>query len=227
MARKRHKNKNQKQAEQPERPGAEADTPAAEEQREIPFAGDAPQSNAAANAEAGETSEPMAPASDGADAATDLMVPRAMLAEAETQRDQYLEVAKRAQADLENYRKRVQKERADLKRDSLGFFLREVLPQLHDMDRVLAEGEKSGSDDHFLQGVRLVRENLWKALEKVGVNEIAALGEPFDPNVHEALTTMPSAEHDPNTVIEVFQPGYRLEEFVLAPARVVVSAAPA
>lgn len=174
-----------------------------------------------------ETEPPVCGEDASASAEGDVLVPASALREAEAQRDEYLEIAKRAQADLANYRKRIEKERADLKRDSLGFFLREILTAFHDLDRVIGEGEKGEDREAFLQGLRLSRDNLWKTLEKVGVVEIPALGQPFDPNVHEALTTMPSGDHEPNTVIEVFQPGYKLEDFVLAPARVIVSAASA
>ena len=154
-----------------------------------------------------------------------MVVPASLLRDAEAKRDEYLALAQRAKADLENYRKRVAKERADLKRDSLGFFLKECLPALHDLGRVLSEGEKEQDYQTFHEGVRLMRDNLWKVMESAGVKEIKALGERFDPAVHEALSVVPSPAHEPNTVIEVFQAGFQLDDFVLAPARVIVSSA--
>jgi molecular chaperone GrpE len=152
------------------------------------------------------------------------MVPASLLREAEAKRDEYLALAKKTQADLENYRKRVQREMATLKRESLSDFLKEFFGALDDLDRAIAEGENKHDYETFHDGVKLVRGNLWKALEGAGVRTIPAEGRPFDPAVHEALTTVPSSERAPGTVLEVFQPGYALDDFVLRPAKVIVAA---
>lgn len=148
------------------------------------------------------------------------------LDELRAQRDEYLDLARRGRAEFDNYRKRVVREMEHLKRESLAGFLREFFGPLDDLDRALTESEKSHSYEALQSGVRIVSENLWKALAKAGVKKINAKGKPFNPEFHEAMTAMPSADVPPNTVLEVFDNGYKLDDFVLRPARVVVSRAP-
>jgi molecular chaperone GrpE len=152
------------------------------------------------------------------------IVPLAALREAEAKRDEYLELAQRTRAELENFRKRVEREREELKRASLGGFLKNFFGPFDDLERAIREGEKQDSYEVIHAGVKMVRDNLWKVLESAGVKKIEALEQKFDPGVHEAMTALPSDKHEPNTVIEVFQNGYTLDGFVLQPARVVVSA---
>jgi molecular chaperone GrpE len=142
------------------------------------------------------------------------------------ERDAYLELARRERADFDNYRKRVEREIKQIKRDSLADFLREFFAPLDDMDRVLLEGARSASVDSLLTGVRIMQENFWKVLAKAGVEKIDALGKPFDPALHEAMTVVSSREAPPNTVVEVYTNGYRIDDFILRPAKVVVSRSP-
>ncbi len=142
------------------------------------------------------------------------------------ERDMYLDLARRERADFDNYRKRMQRETAERKRASLADFLKDFFGPLDDMDRVLRESAKNHSFDALVQGVRIMEENFWRALAKAGVRRIDAMGKPFDPNLHEAMAAMPSAEVPPNTVIEVYDNGYKLDEFILRPAKVIVSRAP-
>ncbi|MGD1058866.1 MAG: nucleotide exchange factor GrpE [Solirubrobacteraceae bacterium] len=139
------------------------------------------------------------------------------------QRDDYLALAQRTQADFENYRKRVAREAIVAKERGVGGLAKELLPALDNLDRAL---DAAAEDDPLLQGVRLVRNELKAALARAGIQSFCPLGEPFDPEVHEAVAT---AEQAPGgspsgTVVEVYQDGYRLGEGVLRPARVVVAA---
>lgn len=143
------------------------------------------------------------------------------------ERDEYLDLARRERADLENYRKRTQREMQSLKRDSLGSFLKEFFGPLDDFDRVLAESSKDHSFDVLIEGVRILRDNLHKTLANAGVKKINAKGKPFDPAMHEAMAMVPSKDCPPNTVLEVYENGYRLDDFLLRPARVIVSSKPA
>lgn len=147
------------------------------------------------------------------------------LEQIKAERDSYLDMARRERADFDNYRKRVEREKGLLKRESLGSFLREFFGPLEDMDRVLAESEKEHSAESLVTGVRIMQENFWRVLAKAGVKRIEAQGKPFDPNLHEAMTTIPSVDVPPNTVVEVFERGYKLDDVVLRPAKVVVSRA--
>ncbi len=140
-----------------------------------------------------------------------------------TERDEYLALAQRTQADFENYRKRVAREASAARERGVSALAKELLPALDNLDRAL---EAAAEDDPLLQGVRLVRTELKAALARAGIESFCPLGEPFDPAVHEAMAT---AEQAPDgkpsgTVVEVYQDGYRLGEGILRPARVVVAA---
>jgi len=87
--------------------------------------------------------------------------------------------------------------------------------------------DAAAADDPLLQGVRLVRNDIAAALARVGIESYSPVGEAFDPSLHEAVATAPQPENSPfasGTVVEVYQPGYRLRESVIRPARVVVAA---
>jgi|SRR5580692_3079961 molecular chaperone GrpE len=139
------------------------------------------------------------------------------------QRDDYLALAQRTQADFENYRKRVAREAAAARERGVGALAKELLPALDNLDRAM---DAAAEDDPLLQGVRLVRTELKTALARAGIESFSPLGEPFDPSVHEAVATAPQPPggSPSGTVVEVYQDGYRLGEGVLRPARVVVAA---
>lgn len=139
------------------------------------------------------------------------------------QRDEYLALAQRTQADFENYRRRVARESALAQDRGVAKLAKELLPALDNLDRAL---EAAAQDDPLLDGVRLVRSELSAALARVGVESFTPAGEPFDPALHEAMATAPQPPDGPasGTVVEVYQPGYRLGEQVIRPARVVVAA---
>lgn len=146
--------------------------------------------------------------------------------ELRAERDSYLDLARRERADFDNYRKRVQREMAHMKRESLASFLKEFFGPLDDLDRVIVESGKTQSYETLATGVRIMEEKFWRALAKAGVKKIDAKGKPFDPNLHEAMASVPSADVPPNTVLEVYEHGYKLDDFILRPARVVVSREP-
>ena len=139
------------------------------------------------------------------------------------QRDEYLALAQRTQADFENYRKRVARESALAQERGVAKLVNELLPALDNLDRALAA---AAADDPLLEGVRLVRSELSAALARVGVESFAPLGQKFDPALHEAMatTSQPGNGCEHGTIVEVYQPGYRLGEHIIRPARVVVAA---
>jgi molecular chaperone GrpE len=166
-----------------------------------------------------DTSSPVAPeASDPAERAEDLA---AKLAEAETNRDEYLALAQRVQADFENYRKRAVRDQERLVTHAHERLVRELLPVLDDLERTLEAAERH-EEAALVDGVRLVERSLRKALEKEGLVEIETDGR-FDPHVHEAMLTQAREGAEPGTVIEVLQRGYRVGDKVVRPARVVVA----
>jgi molecular chaperone GrpE len=137
------------------------------------------------------------------------------------QRDEYLALAQRTQADFENYRKRVAKESAAAAERGVAKLAKELLPALDNLDRALGSADQ---EDPLLEGVRLVRTELSAALARVGVESFDPKGERFDPVHHEAMAQQSVEGAASGTVAEVYQPGYRLNGTVIRPARVVVAA---
>ncbi len=123
----------------------------------------------------------------------------------------------RVKAEYDNYRRRVERDRLAVADQALASVLVGLLPVLDDIGRARAHGELSG-------GFRSVAEALEATLTKLGLTTYGAAGEPFDPTVHEALLHSVSAEVTEATATEIFQPGYRLGERILRPARVAVAA---
>ncbi|HEV2819520.1 MAG TPA: nucleotide exchange factor GrpE [Solirubrobacteraceae bacterium] len=135
---------------------------------------------------------------------------------------QYLAMAQRTQADFENFRRRAARERGEAEARGVARLARELLPALDNLERALAATEAHDSD--LTNGIRLVQGELAAALKRAGVEAYTPKGEPFDPTVHEAMAQHPVEGAAPGTVVEVYQPGYRLADTVLRPARVVVAA---
>jgi len=136
------------------------------------------------------------------------------------ERDRYLELAQRTQADFENYRKRAAKDAASAGMRAKAGLVRELLPVLDNLERALDHADEG---DPLLEGVRLVHADLVGVLQRSGVEAFDPSGEPFDPTVHEALSTRPQEGAHPGVVLDVVEKGYRLNETILRPARVVVS----
>jgi molecular chaperone GrpE len=144
------------------------------------------------------------------------------LAEAEAKRDEYLDLARRTQADFENYRKRTAQQAALASERARAGLLRELLPVVDNLERALAAAADSEGPLH--EGVKLVLSDLQGVLARAGVEALEPVGERFDPNVHEALSMRPEEGADSGVVVEVVEKGYRTRDAVIRPARVVVSA---
>jgi len=144
------------------------------------------------------------------------------LARVIAERDEYLELAQRIQADFENYRKRAARDQERLVTHAHERLVRDLLPVLDDLERALEAAERH-EEAALVDGVRLVEQYLRKALEKEGLVEIEADGA-FDPHVHEAVLAQPREGAEAGAVVEVVQRGYRLGDRVIRPARVVVAA---
>jgi molecular chaperone GrpE len=129
----------------------------------------------------------------------------------------------RAVADLENYRKRAQKEREEVQKFGVEKLVKDLLPVLDNLDRALAA---AAADDPLVAGVKLVRSTFEQTLARQGVKGFSALGQPFDPARHEALMQVPSADAEPGTVVVEHARGFTLHERLLRPAMVGVAVAP-
>jgi molecular chaperone GrpE len=132
----------------------------------------------------------------------------------------FLALAQRTQADFDNYRKRMARENAAAIDRGVGKLAKELLPALDHLDHALKAAE--GHED-VVKGFALVRDEIVRALDRVGIQPFAPKGEVFDPNEHEAMAQQPSEDAEAGTVIEVYQQGYRINGQVLRPARVVVA----
>ncbi len=139
------------------------------------------------------------------------------LAEAQAQADKYLDMARRLQADFDNFRKRTQCENEEFRKYACSSIVGELLTVVDDLDRAL---EQVGEEIEFVKGIRGVRTNLMKALESNGLQEIPADGK-FDPEFHEALCAVDGEED--GLIAEVFQKGYTLNGKVLRYSKVKVT----
>ena len=144
------------------------------------------------------------------------------LARTQRERDEYLDLARRAQADFENYRKRAAKETAAAGERAKGGLVRELLPVVDNLERALASAGQG--EQHLAEGVQLVHSELVAVLERNGVVQFDPSGERFDPAEHEALSTRGQDGAEPGVVLDVVEKGYRANGAILRPARVVVSA---
>jgi molecular chaperone GrpE len=145
-----------------------------------------------------------------------------VLDETREQSDEHLRGMQRAAADFANYRRRVDEEREGLSQFSNALLLSKVLTVLDDFDRAL-ETVPPGQNEAWVDGIRLVERKLRALLEAEGVTEIEALGQQFDPNLHEAVVHEETADHPDNQVIGELQRGYRLRDRVLRPSLVRVA----
>ncbi len=131
----------------------------------------------------------------------------------------------RTAADLENYRKRVSREKEELARYTSERVVSALLPVLDNLDRALTAAEThTGDTAALMDGLKQIHAQFRRTLEQFGLQEIITNpGHPFDPNVHEAVSHVESAEHPEGAVLEQVQRGYKLADRLLRPARVVVS----
>jgi len=133
----------------------------------------------------------------------------------------------RRQAEFENYRKRVERERGELYQHGRDDVLLQFLPVVDNFERALSSLETSEGDAEALrQGVELIHKQFKDALSKFGLEAVEAVGQTFDPHLHEAVTTEATDKHKENTVIQEFQRGYRIGDRLLRPAKVKVASSP-
>jgi molecular chaperone GrpE len=177
-----------------------------------------------------EEPEPEAEAAEAAEADP--------LADALRERDEYLELARRSRADFENYKRRAASQATEAERRGRSTLAQRLLPALDNLERALTaagvdpegtppEGEPASREvsarDALAEGVALVYRELRSGLERAGVTSYDPVGERFDPVLHEAISTGAADGIEPGTVLETLEQGYRVDEHVIRPARVVVS----
>ncbi len=147
------------------------------------------------------------------------------IAEVRRQRDEYYDLLLRKAAELENYRKRIEKERRDLAESAAADLLKELLPIVDDLERALEAEAGQQEVEAYRKGVELIHKQLLDLLRKRGVSAIEALGADFDPHVHQAVAHEANPDRREGEVIEQFRRGYRLGRRLLRPAMVKVAKA--
>ena len=159
-------------------------------------------------------------APEGAAAAADPL--EAAQAEAAKNWDLYL----RERAELENFRKRTQRDKEEFRIFTRKELLLEVLPVLDNLERAVSHAGQNGEAQGLLEGVTMTVAQLRKVVEDFGARPMVAVGAPFDPNLHQAMGQLETAEQPPGTVVSEYQKGYLLHDRLLRPALVVVAKAP-
>ena len=140
--------------------------------------------------------------------------------------EEYLALAQRTKADFENYRKRAARETAAAQERGVAKLAKELLPAVDNLDRALEAAQHDGDNgaSTLVSGIKLVHADVIAALSRVGIERFEPKGEQFDPQRHEAIAQQPVEGAQPGTIVEVYQRGYLLGDFVIRPARVVVAA---
>jgi molecular chaperone GrpE len=148
---------------------------------------------------------------------------RKELEEAKTQSAEYLDGWQRARAEFVNYKKRMEKEQAEAYQNAAGRIIARYLDVLDDFDRAMKDQPAEGEAGKWAEGVALIYRKFQNILEAEGVTHIEAEGQPFDPNLHEAVTHEDSDDHAAEHVIQVLRQGYKLGDRVIRPALVRVA----
>ena len=146
----------------------------------------------------------------------------AVMAERDAAQQHYL----RALADHENYRRRVAKERDEDRKFASYSLIRDLLPSLDNLRRAVDAARSASNSDQIVQGVGMVLKQVDEVFERHGAKPIPSAGQPFDPNVHEAIQQIPSADHPAMTVLQEVERGYTLHDRVIRPSKVLVSKLP-
>ncbi len=144
------------------------------------------------------------------------------LSDTKVHQEQYL----RTLADMENLRKRTQREKEELAKFANENILREILPVIDNLERAVEHAEQAESNDGLFEGVQMTLTQFSQLLGKFGVEPVKAVGQIFDPAYHQAMGQMESEEHPVNTVVQQMQKGYQLNERLLRPAFVMLAKAP-
>ena len=130
----------------------------------------------------------------------------------------------RLAADFDNFRKRAQREKEEIRKYGIERLLRDILPVLDNLERAVAHSD--GEESPIAQGVQMVVKQFIDTLQRYGIEPVESKSKPFDPELHEALSQAPSEDVEPGTVLEEVQKGYILNGRLLRPAKVIVAAKP-
>jgi molecular chaperone GrpE len=182
-----------------------------------------------AGSEPHQTARTSGPLDEGGPALAELVATRAELKRVQSELAESQDAVARRQADFDNYRKRIERERGEAQGRLVAEVARKLLPVVDNLARALEaersmEAGESKEFKHFLHGVELISKQLDDVLESLGVHPINAVGKRFDPHIHEAVVTEPTEEYEPDTVMQEMARGYRIGERLVRPAMVKVAA---
>lgn len=149
------------------------------------------------------------------------------LADTRAELDRHREAMLRMQAEMDNQRKRLEREAVKSRRFALERMMKDLLQVRDSLERGLEVDKDSATVEGLREGKALTLKMLSKVMQDHGLEVIDPVGEPFNPEFHEAMTLVPSADHEENTVMEVLQKGFKLHDRLIRPAMVVVSRKPA
>lgn len=182
--------------------------------------------NSTEEAVAEQSTEGAAPTESSSSATSEVEDLRQQLAakdlEAKTNYDRFMRQA----AELDNFKKRASREREDAVRFANESLIKDLLPVIDNLERAVAHASGGGNGNPIVEGVEMVLKGLLDALAKHGVTQISAVGQPFDPTMHEAMAQVESQTHQPNSVVDELHKGYTLRNRLLRPALVSVAKAP-
>lgn len=142
--------------------------------------------------------------------------------EAKENFDRYL----RLSAEMENFKKRAEKEKAETYKFANENLVKDLLPVLDNLERAMEHGRDAENSKALLEGIEMTQKGFWAVLEKYGITLVDAMGAEFDPNHHEAIMVQEDAQSPPGVVITQIQKGYRLHNRLVRPAMVIVSKKP-
>ena len=154
---------------------------------------------------------------------TEIEALQAELAESRTRADEYLDGWQRSRAEFANYKKRIERDQLAVSQNAAGRIIKRYLEILDDLERALKNRPQEGEGAAWANGIELIYRKFKSILESEGITPMEAEGQQFDPNLHEAITSEESDEHESGQIIEVLQQGYMLGDRVLRPAMVRVA----
>jgi len=153
----------------------------------------------------------------------ELVAMQEKLAEVEAKAAEHLDGWQRAQAEFANYKKRLAREQEQQAAELRGRVIKQYLDIVDDLERALKSRPQKGDGAAWAEGIEIIHKKLQSYLGNEGLTRLDPLGEPFDPNLHEAVTQEESKDHESGVIIEVLRPGYLLGDRVLRPAAVKVA----
>jgi len=206
-----------------DRPAAEAPADTLNAETDAPEAGGAPADGFEAEGAAEPASESAGESGADASAAESADERDARIAELEGMLEEYKNRLLRSQADFDNFRRRTQREKEELVKFASAELIIRLLPVLDNFERAIAAAKSSGDFEALAKGVDMIHRQLLQVLEQEGLKPMETVGQPFNPEFHEAVMRVESGEYEEGTVVEELQRGYMLKDRVIRPAMVKVS----